>query len=594
MFRTHHSIRWTTALHFASVSSLAVSLACSGGGSSSQSSSTVNKATAPVITQQPGDQTAMAGDAVTFSVVASGSPAPNYQWRKGGTSIQGQNGAQLILGKVQPSDEDTYDVLVSNSASTVTSTAAALTVNRRPAFTQQPANQQVLAPAAATFTVVVDGKPAPQLQWESSTSGGLWSPISGATTATYTTGATNSGQNGNQYHCVATSGAETVTSQAATLLVNTGASYTLTVNLGQGVTGTPSASGPYAKAASVPYNFSALSGYSNLQVSLDGKTAPATGTVVMDGNHALAATATVNSHKVTFVAGSGGAITGTLIQTVADGQDATPVTAVPSAGKAFANWTGAGFTTSTTNPLTVAKVTQDETITANFTNTPSTYTVTFTAGTGGTLSGSAVQSVTAGGDAQAVTAVPSTGMGFVNWTGAGFTASTTNPLTVTKVSQNLALTANFTAIPTDTGYNVGQTAADISFINAAGKASKLSDYKGKVILLVCSEVYCDPCRTESKILQSIQDQYGPQGLVIIENLSDFGTHKVTSQDMVTWASDGGLTTVPVTHDTNDVPTLCGITGFPTNFIIGRDFKVKTRQVGYSEYTVRNMVAQGMK
>jgi uncharacterized repeat protein (TIGR02543 family) len=190
--------------------------------------------------------------------------------------------------------------------------------------------------------------------------------------------------------------------------------------------------------------------------------------------------------------------------------------------------------------------------------------------------------------------MPGTGMTFVNWTGTGFTTSTANPLTVTKVSQNLALTANFAAVPTDTGFNVGQTAAEITFINAAGKASKLSDYKGKVIFLVCSEVYCDPCRTESKILQSLQDQYGPQGLVILENLSDFGTHKVTSQDMTTWASDGGLTTVPVTHDTNDVPTLCAITGFPTNFIIGRDFKVKARQVGYSEYTVRNMVAQGMK
>ncbi len=590
MFRFQNSIRWTVAPVGASVA-LVFSMACSGGG---ELQSEDTKPTAPVITQQPKDQIAMAGDPAIFSVVASGSPAPTYQWRKGGAPLQGQNGAQLSLGTAQASDEDSYDVLVSNSASSVTSSSATLTVNRRPTFTVQPTNQKVLAPAPATFTVVVDGKPSPQLQWESSTSGTQWSAISGATGASYGTGATTASQNGYQYRCVATSGTDTVTSQAATLLVNTSLSYTLVVNLGTGVTGTPSAGGPYAKGVSVPYSFSALSGYSNLQVSLDGNAVPVSGAVTMDGNHALAATATINSHNVTFLAGSGGTLTGTAIQTVPNGQNAAPVTAVPSAGKTFANWTGTGFPTSTTNPLTLRNVTQDQTITANFNSTPSTYTVNFVAGAGGTLSGTSVQSVAAGGDAQAVSAVPNTGMSFVNWTGTGFTTSTSNPLTVSKVSQNLTITANFAAVPTDTGFNVGQTAAEVNFIDATGKSFRLSDYKGKVILLVCSEVYCNPCQTESKILQGIQDQYGSQGLVILENLSDFGTHKVTSQDMVKWAQDGGLTTVPVTHDTNDLPTLAAITGYPTNILIGRDFKVKSRQVGYSEYTVRNMVAQGMK
>jgi len=588
MFRSQNSIRWTAA-----PAALALSMACSGGGDPKDGAEP-SKPMAPVITQQPKDQIAMAGDSAVFTVTASGSPAPTYQWRKGGAPLQGQNGAQLSLAKVQATDEDTYDVLVSNSASAGTSSTATPTVNRRPSIPAPPTNQQVLAPPPATFSVVVDGKPSPQLQWESSASGTQWSAINGANGATYTTGATTASQNGYQYRCVATGGTDTVPSQAATLLVNTMASYSLTVNLGAGVTGTPSAGGPYAKGVSVPYSFSALSGYSNLQVSLDGKAAPVSGTVVMDGNHTLAATATINAHKVTFLAGTGGTLSGTAVQTVLDGQDAAPVTAIPSAGKTFANWAGAGFPTSTTNPLTVRKVTQDQTITANFTSTPSTFTVTFVAGSGGTLSGTTVQSVIAGGDAQAVSAIPNTGMGFVNWTGTGFTPSTSNPLTVSKVSQNLTLTANFAAMATDTGFNVGQTPAEVTFVDATGKTSRLSDHKGKVILLVCSEVYCNPCQTESKILQGIQDQYGAQGLVILENLSDFGTHKVSSQDMVKWASDGGLTTVPVLHDTNDLPTLAKITGYPTNILIGRDFKIKARQVGYSEYTVRNMVAQGMK
>ena len=76
-----------------------------------------------------------------------------------------------------------------------------------------------------------------------------------------------------------------------------------------------------------------------------------------------------------------------------------------------------------------------------------TYTVTFVAGTGGTLTGSTTQTITSGGNATAVTAVPNSGYTFTNWTGTNFTTSTANPLTVSSVTQNLTITANFTFQP---------------------------------------------------------------------------------------------------------------------------------------------------
>ncbi len=157
----------------------------------------------------------------------------------------------------------------------------------------------------------------------------------------------------------------------------------------------------------------------------------------------------------------------------------------------------------------------------------------------------------------------------------------------------LAASASPTSSP-DAGNTVGKTPYDIQFVNAAGVASKLSDYKGKVIFLACSEFYCDPCRNESKILQSMQDKYGAQGLVILEIVSDFGTNHVNAAQLTSWAADAGFTTVPALHDTNDVPTLYQITGFPTNFLIGRDFKIQAVQVGYSPYTVEQMIVKGLK
>ena len=85
---------------------------------------------------------------------------------------------------------------------------------------------------------------------------------------------------------------------------------------------------------------------------------------------------------------------------------------------------------------------------------PVTYTVTFLAGTGGTVTGTATQTVTSGGSTTAVTAVANTGYTFSSWTGTGFTTSTSAALTLTNVTSNLTITANFTAISTATAIQV--------------------------------------------------------------------------------------------------------------------------------------------
>jgi hypothetical protein len=87
-------------------------------------------ATAPGITTQPASQTATVGDAVTFSVVATGDPAPTYQWRKDGADLANATDATLTLSSVTTADAGAYDVVVTNSAGAVTSDTATLTVNK--------------------------------------------------------------------------------------------------------------------------------------------------------------------------------------------------------------------------------------------------------------------------------------------------------------------------------------------------------------------------------------------------------------------------------------------------------------------------------
>ena len=84
---------------------------------------------APAITLQPLDVAAQAGNTVSFSVVATGTPAPSYQWRRNGAPIAGATSATYTTPSLALADNGaSYSVVVSNSQGTVTSRSAALVV----------------------------------------------------------------------------------------------------------------------------------------------------------------------------------------------------------------------------------------------------------------------------------------------------------------------------------------------------------------------------------------------------------------------------------------------------------------------------------
>ncbi len=86
-------------------------------------------AAAPTIAAQPSSQTVAAGQAATFSVVASGTAPLSYQWKKNGANITGATSASYTTPATTSGDNgSTFQVVVSNSAGSVTSNAATLTV----------------------------------------------------------------------------------------------------------------------------------------------------------------------------------------------------------------------------------------------------------------------------------------------------------------------------------------------------------------------------------------------------------------------------------------------------------------------------------
>lgn len=85
-------------------------------------------ALAPRITTQPGSLSVNAGQSATFTVVASGTPAPAYQWFKNDEPIADATSATYTIPTALPADAGSYTVVLTNSAGTVTSAAATLTV----------------------------------------------------------------------------------------------------------------------------------------------------------------------------------------------------------------------------------------------------------------------------------------------------------------------------------------------------------------------------------------------------------------------------------------------------------------------------------
>ena len=176
-------------------------------------------ATAPAITTQPANQSVIVGQTATFSVSATGTAPLVYQWQKNSANIGGATSSSYTTPVTVSGDNGSaFRVMVTNSAGSVMSSAATLTVNAgtaAPAITTQPASITVNVGQTATFSVVATGTPPLTYQWQKSNVN-----ISGATSATYTTPATAADDNGTIFDVIVSNSVKSVTSNPATLTVN--------------------------------------------------------------------------------------------------------------------------------------------------------------------------------------------------------------------------------------------------------------------------------------------------------------------------------------------------------------------------------------
>jgi hypothetical protein len=186
----------------------------------------------PTIITQPVGQTVAAGGTTSFTVTASGTPALSYQWyripagQKTGTAISGATSATYSVpatSTATTNDQDAYYVIVTNPYGQATSQLAPIAVGNGILLqiTGQPGTQYVDVGASATYQVTAVSSLPLTYQWyEAAPGSSTFTPISGATSSTYTLDSAATTDNGDVFYVVVSNGVtSSVTSSSAGLFV---------------------------------------------------------------------------------------------------------------------------------------------------------------------------------------------------------------------------------------------------------------------------------------------------------------------------------------------------------------------------------------
>jgi hypothetical protein len=176
----------------------------------------------------------------------------------------------------------------------------------------------------------------------------------------------------------------------------------------------------------------------------------------------------INQYTLMYRAGDNGSVEGASPQTVIHGRDGSAIKAAPAAGHHFVSWSDG----STGNPRTDRKVRSDVAVTANF--AINRYTLTYTAGEGGSIGGASSQTVNHGSDASVVTALPAAGYHFEGWSDGVSAASRTE----SKVTADAAVMARFAINRYTLTYAAGDNGsidgASPQIVNHGGDASAVT------------------------------------------------------------------------------------------------------------------------
>jgi thiol-disulfide isomerase/thioredoxin len=121
----------------------------------------------------------------------------------------------------------------------------------------------------------------------------------------------------------------------------------------------------------------------------------------------------------------------------------------------------------------------------------------------------------------------------------------------------------------------GKVAPDWELNTLDGKPVRLSDFKGKAVLLNFWATWCGPCKIEMPWFVELNKEFAPQGLVII----GIAMEDTKSEEIAKFAKEMGVDYTILRGKEAVGEAYGGVLGLPTTFYIGRDGKLVDQSTG---------------
>jgi peroxiredoxin len=124
------------------------------------------------------------------------------------------------------------------------------------------------------------------------------------------------------------------------------------------------------------------------------------------------------------------------------------------------------------------------------------------------------------------------------------------------------------------GINLNDLAPNFEAVTNTGDKIKLSDYRGKVVILNFWATWCVPCRVEMPSFETAYTEKGGQGFAVLAV-----NNAETVDDVTGFGEELGLTFPLVMDETAEINQQFGIQQYPSTLVINRDGLIVARHFG---------------